>query len=473
MPGLFGALSLGSSALQTQQTAIEVAGQNIANANNSAYARRRLNVQATTQLDSQYGSVGTGIQGVDIQQLRDVLLDSQIVSEQSVSGSLGAQQSALQNAQASLGQQLDRLSSGSSASSSVGGTHSLATGMTDLFNAFQTLANDPTSASARQNVVLTAQSLAGQFKQVESRFGDINNALNQSVGNDVESANQLMSDIAGLNGTIASAEASNPGSAADLRDLRQQKLEALSNYVKIDTTKGPKGAIDIAVGGVTMVTGGAVADSLKTVDPGNGKLVVEAATAGTTLTITSGSIAGTMDARDGAIAAAENQINNLAAGVIKEVNAVHANGFNQQGASGNDFFTGTGTTDMAVNPALVTDPSLIQASGDATAVGNNKVALALAQMGSKSLVSLGGQTATDAYGATVAGLGSALSKVNTQISDQAVVSQMLLTQRDSASGVSLDEEMTNLTKYQRAYQASARIINTIDTIFDSVLALKR
>lgn len=472
MPSLFGILSSGSSALQTQQAAIEVTGQNIANANNAAYARQRLNVQATSQVDGQFGSVGTGIQGVNIEQLRDSLLDSQVVSEQSVTGSLNSQQTALQNAQAALGQQLDRLSTGSSNSSAVGSTHSLASGMSDLFNAFQTLANDPTSASARQNVVLTAQTLAGQFSQVESRFSDANTALNQSVSNDVQSANQLMSDIAGLNNTIANAEASNPGSANDLRDLRQQKLESLSNLVKFDTSKGPNGAVNIVVGGVTMITGGAISDSLKTVDPGNGKLLVQAATAGTTLNITSGTVGGTIDARDGAIASAENQINSLAAGIIKEVNAVHATGFSQNGTTGNAFFTGTGAGDMAVNTVIANNPTLIQASGDPTSVGNNKVALAIAKMSSQSFASLGGQTVTDNYGATVAALGSALNKVNSQISDQTVVAQMLQTQRDSASGVSLDEEMTNLTRFQRAYQASARVITTIDTMFDSVLALK-
>jgi flagellar hook-associated protein 1 FlgK len=255
--------------------------------------------------------------------------------------------------------------------------------------------------------------------------------------------------------------------------LREQKLEALAKIVKVDVANGSNGAVDLSIGGVSMVSGKSVADTLQTVDPGNGRLLVQAAGAGTTLNMTGGSLHGTIDARDSAIANTESQVNALAAAMIKEVNAVHATGFSQGGTSGNDFFTGTGAGNIAVNNALVVNPSLIQASGDATAAGNNKVALALAQLGTKPFASLGNQSFAQNYSATVASLGSSLNTVNNQIGDQGVVTQMLKAQRDSSSGVSLDEEMTDLTRYQKAYQASARLINTIDDLLDVALSLKR
>jgi flagellar hook-associated protein 1 FlgK len=475
MLGLFGTLSLGAQALQTQNQGIEVAGQNIANANNPAYARQRLNVQSTSQYSGALGMQGTGITSVGIQQLRDSLLDSQISGEQSVTGSLNSQQTALQNAEAALGTQLNQLTSGSvgsSATGSVGDTHSISAGLSDLFGSFQALSNDPTSVSARGDVIAKATAVAGQFNQVQSQLNNVNQQLNQSVSDDTQSANNLLSDIAGLNDKIISAEAANPGSANDLRDLRQQKIEAVSQLVKVDSTQDANGAVDLSVGGVAMVTGGKLSDTLQTFDSGGGKLLVRDANGGATLTINGGSIHGMIDARDGAIAKLQTNVNSLAASLITEVNKVHATGYNLSGATGNNFFSGTGAGDIQVNAAIAANPSLIQASGDPAAVGNNATALKLGQLGAVQVASLGNQTFGGQFSGTVADLGNALSTVNAQIGDQGVVSQMLQTQRDSVSGVSLDEEMTNLTKYQKAYQASARLINTVDQMLDTMLSLK-
>jgi flagellar hook-associated protein 1 FlgK len=159
--------------------------------------------------------------------------------------------------------------------------------------------------------------------------------------------------------------------------------------------------------------------------------------------------------------------------LISEVNAVHAGGFGLGGTSGESFFTGTNASDIAVNANLVDDPSRIQASGVAGAVGDNTVAVRLAQLAEVQHAGLGNQTFLESYGQTVAALGQSLNGTTTQLANQQIVENMLLRQRDSVSGVSLDEEMTDLIKFQRAFEASAKLITTVDELLATVINLKR
>src|SRR2546426_1398801 len=150
MIGLFGLLNLGAQSMQVQQQGVEVAGHNLANVNNPAYARQRINITTALAISTPIGPQGTGAQVVAIQELRSAILDSEVTSETSVGGFLDSQQAALQNGQAILGQTVDR----------TGAAHSLADGLSDLFNAFQSLSTNPTSLAERQVVLQKAQDLA-------------------------------------------------------------------------------------------------------------------------------------------------------------------------------------------------------------------------------------------------------------------------------------------------------------------------
>src|SRR5581483_6742474 len=145
MLGLFGTLNLGARSLSVQQEGTSVAGQNLANVNNPAYARQQLVIQAATPLQTPIGQEGTGVIAVSISQVRSALLDNQIQSEASVSGSLDAQQQALQNAETNLGEQIQSTSSDTSPAG-------LTAQLSNLFNSLQSLSANPGSLSQRQAV---------------------------------------------------------------------------------------------------------------------------------------------------------------------------------------------------------------------------------------------------------------------------------------------------------------------------------
>ena len=127
---------------------------------------------------------------------------------------------------------------------------------------------------------------------------------------------------------------------------------------------------------------------------------------------------------------------------------------------------------MAINSRLLDNPRLVQASAISGASGNNEVAMQMARLADVPQDALGGLNFSQSFARTAAGLGQELANAMSQSSDQQAVERMLKRQRDSVSGVSLDEEMADLVKYQRAYQASAKLITTIDQMLQTVIALK-
>lgn len=474
--GLIGTLNMGTQSLQTQQMGVEVAGHNLANINNPNYSRQRIEIETSVYFQTPIGPEGTGAEVVAIKQLRDQLLDDQITSERSLSGSLSGQQKALQYAQANLGQQIDRQAAGANAAdtaTSLAGQFGLAEGISTLFNSFQSVASSPRDATERTVLLENAKSLAAKFTQTDDRLNKLTANLDDSIDSDVVSANNLLRDIAKLTDEIEDAENRTSGAANDLRDKRQGKVEELAKLVNISLSRDSAGVLSISVGSTTLVSGKTVQDTLESYDAGGGQMLIRTATAHTALNVTGGSIGGTITARDGALSQLKQDINSLATLMISEINTVHAAGYSLTGTTGANFFTGTDAGDIAVNTALTGNPQLVQASSSATAQGNNQVALQLAQLADKKHASLAGRTFSQNFNGIVSDLGQALSNVNSEKETQDVVESMLNSQRDSLMGVSIDEEMTNLIKYQKAYQASARIITTIDEMLETVLSLKR
>jgi flagellar hook-associated protein 1 len=473
MLGLLGTLNLGARSLQVQQQGVEVAGHNIANANNPAFTRQRLAVQSADPISSALGPQGSGVDSTAILRLRNEFLDIQIQSEKSVRGYIEAQHDALYQAQAHLGHQIDRrdpMDSGPLSGLSPG----IGEAINGLFNSFQSLSTNPSSLAERQVAMAAAAELGTRLNQAGERLANLDQALSQTVQSEADRVNHLLDQISGLNARIGMLESASGKVANDLRDTRQQRIEELSLLVKFDLASNDAGkSTNVVIGGVLFVSGQEVLERLQVYDPGDGRALVRAQSSGAPLALTGGSIAGTIDARDNEIAALRASLDALASVLVTEINEVHAAGFNLRGGTGANLFVGSRAGDMRVNPLLMSDPGLLQASGMADATGDNQTALALARLSGKAHAALNHQTFIQSYGHLVATLGQSLASVEMRLGDQQVVEQMLSRQRASASGVSLDEEMTELIKYQRAFEASARLIAVVDEMFSTVLAMKR
>jgi flagellar hook-associated protein 1 len=463
---------MAGQSLQTQQTAVEVTGQNLANVNTPGYTRQTADIETSPDIEvTGVGPEGTGAEVVSIQQAVDSVLNNQIQGQQSVNGYWNGQQSALQSVQEDLDEFLSTSNtSATNTSTSTTTSSGLSTLLSNFFNDFQSVATSPTSIPARQTLVSDAQNLASAFNEINSELGQQNTALNTTLGDNVTSANQLISGIASLNQQISTAEFGG-GNANDLIDEQQQDLQNLAQLTDITTSDGSNGQVNVSIDGQALVTGNQVMNTLQTYDPGNGNLLVQTS-GGTPLTLTGGSMQGTIDARDGTLATLQSSVNTLASTIVSQVNSIYTTGYSLTGSTGATLFNGSDASSIAVNTTLANDPSSFQASGSATASGDNSIALQLAELANTAQSGLGGQTFSGSFNETVGNFGDTVQTANTQVTNQTAVMNMLTNQQQSISGVSIDEEMTNLLTFQQAYEASAELVTTVNQMLGDTIAMK-
>jgi flagellar hook-associated protein 1 FlgK len=188
--------------------------------------------------------------------------------------------------------------------------------------------------------------------------------------------------------------------------------------------------------------------------------------------ISGGKLKGLLEVRDTIITDYMTRLDTLAGTLMNDVNLLHQAGFDLNGIGGEVFFIGTGTAaDLEVNPNIVADLNLIAAASDATTVpGDGRNAVDIADL--QYELNMGGtQSYNDYYGTIVRDVGNEALKSDAYYNHQSDMMVQLENQRESVSGVSLDEEMINLIKFQNAYTAAAKLITTADEMMQTVLQM--
>lgn len=466
MSGLFGNLSSGVKALNAQSRALETAGRNIANVNNPGYARQRILLGDRGTVLTPQGAQSLGVEARQVQQLRDLLLDRQVSREIALTSSLSARQLAHQKAEAALGQSIDRSANASSTASSTAG---IAGSISDFFSAFDSFATSPTDTGVRQTLLQKASVLTDSLQQADTRLTQLQDDLTEQISTDVGEVNTLLETIAKLNSQIGNFEINTPGSAADLRDQRQAKLEELATKLNFETrasATGP-GQIDLFVhdaGGaeIPLVQLNAVIGPVALTGS-----TITAGSPATVTAVTGGSLHGNLEARDVTIQTLRDQLDNLAGQLVTSVNTA----YNPSGATG-DFFAAAGTSAGTIALAAGLTPVTLKAS-DGGPAGDNTLARAVAQLANHSFSTAAGDaidgTFSKYFSGVVSHLGATAARVSDQYEDQLNIETIVRAQRDSISGVSMDEELADLVKYQRSFQASSRVIQVIDELLDTIV----
>lgn len=468
MSGLFGELANGVKALTAASRSVETAGRNLANVNNTTYARQRVIYGDRGSVQTALGVQSLGVEARQIQQLRDSLLDAQVVRESSLLSSYQSEQTAYQRAQADLGQSVDR-SGATSATGSTGSTNGIAQSLSDFFNAFQSFSASPTDMGERQALLQKAGILTDNINEVDKRLTQLQTDLTGQVTSDITEVNRMLASIAGLNGQIGRLEINQPGAAVDLRDQRQALVEELAAKMSIETRPDPTFAGQIQVfsrdasnNPVQLINLASVTGPVTL----SGS-VVSAGSPATALVLKGGSINGSLTARDGAITTLRSDLDDLATQLVASVNSA----YNPSGSTGNFFTINAATPAASIGVVGTLTASNLKAS-DGGAAGDNTIAQAVANLASTTFTnppSAIAGTFTQFYSKAVTDLGQALTTANSHVSSQGSISTLVRSQRDGVSGVSLDEEMADLIKYQRAFQANSRVIQVIDELLDTVV----
>jgi flagellar hook-associated protein 1 FlgK len=453
MSSLSSSLNTAVQSLGADTGALQVTNNNIANANTPGYSRQVPVFQEAAPTEEGNLSFGNGVVLEGFQSVRDQLVTAQIQQETQAQGSANAQLASLQQIQPTF----------------TTSTQDIGTQMSALFASISSLSTDPTSSASREAVLAAGQNLAQAFNQTSTTLTTQQAGLNTQVTQDVSQINQITQQIAALNPQIVqlTATGQDGGTLQDQQNQLVLKLSALTNVSVTQTQNGET----LSTGNGTPLVEGSQSFALHTATGSNGmQQVLDQNGANITASVTSGDLGGSIQTRDQTISGLLTSLDTLANQFGTAFNAAQAKGFDQSGKAGGNFFNVPSTiagsaADISV---AITDPTKIAASSDGTAGSNGN----LANLSAVQTTALpAGQTPGDAYAGLVFQVGSLTSNATAESTATTASLLQLNDQLSSVSGVSIDEESTNLITYQTAYEAAARVVTTIQAMFAVTVAM--
>jgi flagellar hook-associated protein 1 FlgK len=414
--------------LLAEQRALDVTSHNVANANTEGYSRQEAQMQAAGALAlPPVGQLGSGVDVSAYKRIRDSFLDLQYRAQAMQVGASTTRADALDQAELRLGEP---------------GDNGIAARLNSFWGSWADLANAPESGAARQALVEDARtltsavnSLDGGLQTVADQSAAELSALTASGGE----LHQMSRELAGLNAAIRDAQAVG-GQPNDLLDRRDLLLDKLSGLAQVSVSGDGAGSIRITLGGAAapLVDGSTLTWPPPAMTSPGGKI-------GALMELSSPT---------GTIASYRSDLATFAQTLTTQVNAIY------QPAAGVDFLAyDAATATLSLNPA-VTAASVRAGAG---ASGDNSAARALAELRGTA----GGPD--DLYARLVTRIGTQVADARRGTLNATALSNSIEDRRQSTAGVSLDEEMTNLIRFQRGYQAAARAMSTTDEMLDTLI----
>jgi flagellar hook-associated protein 1 FlgK len=453
-------MDLSRQALMADQNALDVTSTNVANQNTPGYTREVVNWQPIDAVTLNGTSYSTGITTTAISQ-RDRVLEQRVQQQTQTQTQSGALESALQQVQDIFG----LTSSETSAS-----TTALGTATDAFFSSLSALEANPADASTRQSVLTAANTLAAAFNSASSQLAQVTSGLNQQVGSVVGQINTLTTTIASLNQQIASNSPNTD--AGTLEDQRQLAITQLSQYVGLDQIATDGNGITLTTSNGAVLVSGSQSFAVSTTQvAGTTHVLAGVGSQDVTSGLSGGQLGGILQARDQNLPTYAGALDNLAYGIGNAVNQQNALGSDGNGNPGLAIFALPASAAGAADSIQVTttDPEAIAAATIGEGSSGNGNAVALADLSTGNIV--GGQTASGSLASFLGQVGNDTSGAATDNTAQQAALTQLTSQRDALSGVSLDEEASNLTQYQRSYEAAAKVFSIVDSLMASALNL--
>jgi flagellar hook-associated protein 1 FlgK len=444
MSGLNTSLLIGMQGLDAAEAAMNATSNNISNANTPGYTREQvlLSENAETFNDGQVTGGGVNIDA--IQSVRDELLNLQIAQQTSAQSAANTESASLSQVQTFF----------STTGSDIG------TALSSLSSSLAALSGSSSTVADQQGVLSAGQSLADAFNTTAQGLTSAQSAADSQVTQTVAEINNLTQQIAQLNGEVSQVPASQDGGTVE--DQRDELVQQLSTLTGISVTQGSNGEV-ITTGNGTPLVSGTQSFNLQTSTGTDGfQQVMDSEGNNITTDLQGGQLGGAIQVRDQTIPGILTQLNTLASQFASAFNAAQAKGTDSNGNAGQPFFTvpTTGGAAAGISVAL-TSASQIAISSDGASGSNGNVANLSAAL-TTALPS--GETAANTYSTLVFQVGDAVSNANSQSTAIGQSLSQLTNQQGSESAVSIDEETTNLIRYQTAYEAAARIVSTIQQL---------
>jgi len=453
-------LHTASDALKAQSFGLSVTGQNIANASTPGYVRREALLSTRALADQTTGSV----QVDGLRRATDSYVEARFLASNGLAAAAQEHQTQLSSLEALFND---------------GAGAGLGSSLDQLFGSFTALSANPSDPTTRANVLERAREFAERASSLGDSLATTRDELLSRAQASVAEINARASEVAELNRKIAAADALGHD-AADLRDQRDKVLLNLSSLVDLHVFADSNGGLVVQSSGTTLVEGNVARKLVLDLAPG-GDLRLQAETTGGSLTditryLTGGQLHGIREARDVDVFELTQRLDQLVFDVASAINTQHAAGFGLDGVNGRGLFQLSGPTgaarSIALDPDMLGQPERVAAALSALSLpGSADNAVLLAAIAAQALAGSGGtRTPSEAYADLVGDVATRKARASGAAEMRANIFSQTQAMKESLSGVSLDEEMVALTKYQRAYQASARVLTTVDELLQDLLS---
>lgn len=446
MGGLLTSLLTGMQALDANEAALDATSNNISNANTPGYTREVPQFSENAENVSGDSVSGGGVSLDGIQSVRDELLYLQVQEQNAQQSSASTQSSLLQQLQTSF----------------ASNGEDLATTFSAMSASLQQLSANAGNSAVQQTVYSAAQNLAQSFNTTAGGLSTVQSSADQQVTQTVAQINSLTQQIAQLNSQLTPSVMQQQNGGA-IEDQRDELVQQLSQLTGISVTQSSDGEVITTGNGTPLVMGGQSFNLQTTTGTDGFQQVLDSNGNNITATVQGGQLGGAIQVRDVTIPAYFKSLNTIAAQFASAMNSAQAKGFDSSGNPGQALFTVPSDPNAAAAgiTVAITSGSQIASSSDGSAGSNGNVAN-LSAVFTNNLPS--GQTPASAYSSLVFQVGNDTSNAEAQSSALSQSLLQLQNQQSSESGVSIDEESTNLIRYQTAYEAAARIVSTIQAL---------
>lgn len=443
----FTGLYIGASGLSAAQRALETAGHNVANAQTKGYSRQRVESSTAPPVNTHRGPLGPGATGqgvlVDaVTRAHDALVSANVRDTAAQAASWGTRADFFGRAEQILGP----LDTGASAA------------LSDFWNSWEALSQSPDSATSRAQVLDAGRRLTDALHDAHNAVTTLRTDVGFSLTAKVVEASDLAAEIASLNGQIKAVRGGG-NVPNDLLDRRDQALNRLAGLTGAQTVIESDGDARVTINNLPIVDGlGADALTVTGSPPDliwarTGDVVAAGGELGALAELAT---TGAQDILD--------RLDTIAIELRDVVNTAHQAGFGLDGVGGRPFFAGTGADNIRLDPTLTNATVAASASGE-PADGNHAIAMG----GLRSAVGSGGQTVGELVNALQGFLGLEAAHSTSQRDLAEIVVNDAWAGLAEVAGVSIDEELTEMLRFQRAYDASARVITVIDQLLDRLI----
>ena len=457
MSGIFDSLRAGARTLSSLETALAVVSENVANVNTPGYTRRQAVFESSQLGTFAFGVLGTGVEVARISSTRNGLIENRILGELQRRGNLTGQRFTLE--------QIESILYGTEES---GISHQISR----FFNSFLELESNPSSLEFRQSVLAEGQRTADVIKETSLAIASLEVNNRSEARNSVAHTNSILNRLASVDAEVTSLERQGLD-GGPLKDQQEQLLRQLAGEIDFHYYQTDQGLHVTTVGTGRLLLAGSRAHAIELAETAGG-FSVSVDGADITSSINEGRLGGTLELQTQVLPSLRGELDTLAATLAEEVNTLHSAGEGLDDVSGRAFFTltiGSEATTLAVDPALL--PSHVAAGAPGSGPGDGTVAQQIADLRETRLTQLGDRNFNEFFSELVFDAGLSAREVQEDMFSQDRILSELENQRDSFSGVSLDEEAVNMIQYQRSFQAAARVMRTLDELLEETMNLIR